>query len=281
MIRHAVGHVLRRLHLLYFADQLMFSGSLVKTWKANRMFRAAHSDFVPPPLQLAYDAYNHTNWQDYFDTGLSHAALITQLIREYFPEGVLTICEWGCGPARVIRHLANTPALSGCDLIGTDYNDEAIAWCARSINGIRFERNGLQPPLPLPSEHCDCVYAISIFTHLSERMHYAWVTELFRILKPGGILIFTTHGDRSADRLLPAEKARYDSGHFVVRARYTEGKKYYLAYQSPQFVERCLLKDRVVLRHIQNPSRYLLEQDVWVARRSDDASAVAYATVGR
>ncbi len=39
------------------------------------------------------------------------------------------------------------------------------------------------------------IHAISIFMHLSETMHYAWINELYRILKKDGILIFTTHGE--------------------------------------------------------------------------------------
>jgi cyclopropane fatty-acyl-phospholipid synthase-like methyltransferase len=78
--------------------------------------------------------------------------------------------------------------------------------------------------LPLEAELFDYVYAISIFTHLSERLHYSWIEELFRLLKPNGIIIFTTHGDLCAKRLSTTEKEKYNSGNLVGKDQIKEGK---------------------------------------------------------
>jgi len=152
-------------------------------------------------------------------------------------------------------------------LSGTDYKEESIAWCKRNITNVHFSKTSLEPPLPLEAELFDCVYAISVFTHLSEKMHFAWIEELFRIIKPNGILIFTTHGDVYAKRLLPADKERYDSGSLVIKGQVKEGKKHFVAYHPPQFIESKLLKDYVVIRHINNPAQYQLEQEVWVVKK--------------
>jgi glucose-6-phosphate 1-dehydrogenase len=98
-------------------------------------------------------------------------------------------------------------------------------------------------------------------------MQYAWIEELFRILKPNGILIFTTHGDLCAKNLLPAYKALYDSGLLVVKDQVAEGKKHFAAYHPPKFVKNKLLKDYVVIKNINNPASYQLEQEVWVAKK--------------
>ena len=102
----------------------------------------------------------------------------------------------------------------------------------------------------------------------SEKMNYAWIEELFRILKPDGILIFTTHGDHNAGRLLPSEKLKYDSGILVVKDQMQEGKKLFAAYHPPQFVKNKLLKDYIVVKHIGNPIQYQLEQEVWVVKKN-------------
>jgi SAM-dependent methyltransferase len=39
------------------------------------------------------------------------------------------------------------------------------------------------------------VYGISVMTHLTEGAQYAWLKELRRILKPGGICVLTIHGE--------------------------------------------------------------------------------------
>ncbi len=122
--------------------------------------------------------------------------------------------------------------------------------------------------MPLENESFDCVYAISVFTHLSEKMHYAWIEELFRIIKLNGILIFTTHGDLCAKTLLPAEKMLYGSGCLVIKDQIKEGKKYFLAYHPPQFIKTKLLKDYVVIKHVNNPAPYQMEQEVWVAKKT-------------
>ncbi len=153
-------------------------------------------------------------------------------------------------------------------LYGADYNRRTIAWCRRNIAGVEFIDNDLSPPLPLPPEQMDCVYALSVFTHLSEAMHDAWRGELARVLRPGGVLILTTHGDCFRDRNLSATEQRdYDAGRLVVRGAVREGKKFYAAFHSPQFVRNRLLAGFDLLAHVPCPRDWALEQDVWVARK--------------
>ena len=251
-IRQKVVHYLRRFHLLRFADYLLFLGNVFRNRKPNRTFLNDHPDFIPPPAHLAYDAYNHTNLDSYYETGLCHSRLVSDLIKKYISENEIKICEWGCGPARVIRHLHKIGNFEKVELFGTDYNEASINWCVKYIDNIRFIRNNLEPPLPLDANTFDCIYAISIFTHLSEKLHYAWIEELFRLLKPNGILIFTTHGDIYAKRLMPTEKEKYDAGRLVVKSQAKEGKKYFAAYHPPQWIRKKLLENYVVVEHISN-----------------------------
>jgi ubiquinone/menaquinone biosynthesis C-methylase UbiE len=162
----------------------------------------------------------------------------------------------------VIRHCARTcgPRIT---LYGTDYNQETVAWCRDHLDGITFHVNGLAPPLPFADAFLDCVYAISVLTHLSEDRHFDWINELARVVRPGGIVVLTTHGDASRDRLLESEKLRYAAGELVVRGQVQEGKKWYLAYQSAAFMRDQLLKNWEVVSH----TPYSTTQDAWVARR--------------
>ena len=53
--------------------------------------------------------------------------------------------------------------------------------------------------MPHPDEYFDLVYAISVFTHVTDEWA-DWVLELRRILKPGGLLLATFIGPRSWER---------------------------------------------------------------------------------
>jgi SAM-dependent methyltransferase len=100
--------------------------------------------------------------------------------------------EFGCGCGRVLRHLCDLP--EKCRISGTDIDREAIEWCRSNLPRFSFGVNNPLPPLPYPAGNFDLVYAISVFTHLDEDYQFAWLAELKRVLRPGGILIATTHG---------------------------------------------------------------------------------------
>jgi len=69
---------------------------------------------------------------------------------------------------------------------GSDYNPRLVRWCRESLPFADFRVNGLQPPLPYADGELEFVYAISIFTHLTEALQDAWLQELARVLAPGG-----------------------------------------------------------------------------------------------
>jgi len=263
---HFMTDVLRKLRLLECADRIIYVKDLVWNARANRIFMSAHRDFPCPASRLAFDAYGTTNRQHYYDSGAKCAAFVADVIKRNLLSDNIRVCEWGCGPARVIRHIRGALRHGNVELYGADYNAESIEWCSKHIAGVKFFQNEPQPPLPFESASFDCVYAISVFTHLSEAMHFAWIKELNRVLRPKGLLMITTHGNMASDRLLQHEKASYDAGRIVVRGGVTEGKKWYLAYHPSEFMRHRLLNEFEILSHSQ-----LLDttQDLWLARNQE------------
>jgi SAM-dependent methyltransferase len=122
------------------------------------------------------------------------------------------ILDFGCGCGRVIRQWKGVARLHGCDT-----SDEAIAWCRDHLPFADFAVNGPEPPLRHADESLEFVYALSVFTHLARGQQRAWMRELRRILKPGGLLLLTTHGNAFADQLSADERVRYEAGDLVVR----------------------------------------------------------------
>ena len=262
-------YLLRKFHLLQTIDDLRYLVSLKNTWRINKAFIKEQPDFKFPPSFLAYDAYGHTNWPVYYYTGIAHAKYISQLIKDNLENKALAICEWGCGPARILRHMPNFSEDRKFNLYGFDYNSRTIKWCREQIEGITFDCNSTSPPLPCDSNTFDCVYNLSVFTHLSKDMHFQWINELQRIVKPGGLIIITTHGDNFKNNLVENELRDYEKGQIVIRGEIEEGKRCYVAYHPEHFISHELLKNGLeVISHHPGPVLESLPQDVWVIRNN-------------
>jgi SAM-dependent methyltransferase len=98
--------------------------------------------------------------------------------------------DYGCGSGRLARHLAALPEVE--ELWGVDVDGDAVAWCSAHLPGL-YLAIPEDPPTGLPAAHFDVVCAVSVFAHLDEERQLAWLAELHRALRPGGLLIASTH----------------------------------------------------------------------------------------
>jgi ubiquinone/menaquinone biosynthesis C-methylase UbiE len=135
-----------------------------------------------------------------------------------------TLLDFGCGCGRVLRAVATvkSPAQK---LFGTDIDAEAITWCKKNYQRIaEFGVNECLPPTSYADGSFDFIYSISIFTHLPEDMHHAWLAELKRISKPGGYLVLTTHGQKYSSHI-PESHRRViaEKGFLYLETAITEG----------------------------------------------------------
>ena len=139
-------------------------------------------------------------------SGLTDAkALIEYYRRLANANGPATVLDFGCGCGRVLRFLSQLPDISA---FGSDVNPDHVAWCRLALPQTTVKANGPLPPLDYESESFDFVYAYSVFTHLSERAMFAWLDELGRVIKPGGIVLLTTHGEKIIRFIINNENVR-------------------------------------------------------------------------
>ncbi len=260
--------LLRQFRLFPAADEIRFWLTTAKNSARNRKFAASHPGEVFPPARIAYDAYSFVDYENYFNGGLQSAEIAMSLLKDVVKPGA-RILEWGCGPGRIVRRLEVLLRESGASLFASDYNSTSIQWCTSAIPAVTFALNGLRPPLPFDAEFFDALYSSSVFTHLSEEMHYAWLQENARVLKRGGLLIFTTAGDRFTPKLLADELREYEAGNLVVRSSGKEGARTYGAFQSPAFVTQKLLPSCASLELLRHETELPFTgiQDIWVVRK--------------
>ncbi len=103
------------------------------------------------------------------------------------------LLDFGCGPGRALGLMrALVPAV---ELHGIDIDHDAIGWARKQLPFAHWHVGPHEPPTEFADEHFDLVVNHSVFTHLDERMQDLWLAELRRIVRPGGILLLTVHGE--------------------------------------------------------------------------------------
>lgn len=260
-----LSKLLRKYNLLFIADKFRFWINANKNRQKNQEFSRKHPDFIFPPDYLMYESFQ-INYESYYNSGKSAAEWLVNTAGRYTDFNNVKILDWGCGPARIIRHFPSIVP-KNCELYATDYNKNSIEWNIKNIKGVEFNLNGLKAELPYQDDFFDFIYGISIFTHLSEQLHYDWKNELSRVLKKDGILLLSLQGNFFKTILTPQEIEDFDKGKLVVRGKVKEGHRTYSAFHPDEFVKK-LFADFEVLEHIDSYNNNgRPEQDIWVLRK--------------
>ena len=234
--------IARALRLLPLLDAMRFLRARRESASDNQQFLKEHADFVPPPLWWMHDMYRHTSYSLYWHTGQETASALASIIDRHVAAERPQIADWGCGLARILRHLPVRYQRTGFD-----YNPNAIQWDKGHIKDVQFRTNELAPPLPADDCAFDALYALSVFTHLSAEAHKAWIAEIRRVLVPGGIFLGAFHMTPPPGQLLPREQDEFDAGALVVRGAVKEGSRTYTAYHPERFLRENLFRDFEVI----------------------------------
>jgi SAM-dependent methyltransferase len=247
------------------AKALQLLGRLRLLRPAHRAYEAASALPVPPPRLIVRVAGTaDVDW--FLESGRLAAESIAESLARHGRrvDELGAILDFGCGCGRVTRRWAD---LDSTAVHGTDANKRAVSWCRANLPFARFSSNGLAPPLPHGNGSFDLVYALSVFTHLPEELQLAWMEELERLVKPGGFLLLTTHGERYRDRLSSAERADFDDGRLVVRWAEGAGSNLCSAFHPPSYVKEQLTARFDLLELVPEGAKGNPHQDLYLLRR--------------
>jgi SAM-dependent methyltransferase len=165
---------------------------------------------VPPPHLLMQIANNPSGDDFVASFVYTRRAILDSLADAGVDFGEFErILDFGCGVGRFL--FAMRPELRPHQkLFGCDVDRECATWCRQNIDFAEIAHTAIDPPLPYADESFDFVYALSVFTHLSFDLQFAWAMELHRILRPGGVIFFTTHGEIHLPMTLAGRHAQSD-----------------------------------------------------------------------
>lgn len=259
-----IKRFLRKIGVIKISDNLRFHWMKVKQASDNNDFKSEFPNTPIPPDYLLYESFN-LSYRNYYNSGINTAKFFKKMFDEHLDFNNCNVLDWGCGPSRIIRHF---PELApNANFFGTDYNKKTITWNQANIKNVEFSLNNLNPPTAYADDFFDAIYGISVFTHLSESLHYKWINELWRISKPNAIIIVTTHGNAFREKLLAMDKNVFDDHKLVVQANTLEGHRTFAAYQPPEFMLNLFIGKFKVLEHLEGKiESWGISQDKWLIK---------------
>ena len=259
--KRALLRTLSRLHLLL---------PVYRVYEAVRSLRfggrAREADGLPvPPRRLLLTVGGTPDVAWFLESGRETADGIRSALERHGVDiaQVESMLDFGCGCGRVVRHWAGLPAR----LVGSDYNARLVAWCRANLPFAHFDQNELGPPLRYEDGEFDVVYALSVFTHLPEDLQQRWLQELARVLRPGGHLLLTLHGDAYLERLTGDEHAAYGRGELVVRWAEVAGSNLCTTFHPRAYVESRLTGPVELVEAVDEGAAGQPHQDLYVFQK--------------
>lgn len=251
-------------------DGIHFLLSMVRYGPRNVAFRSANPGFPVPPYRLLHETYR-LDLEAYAKDGRATALELWERCLPHLTEAPTDILDWGCGVARITRHLPSLPGIRS--VTGADVNEAMIRWDQANIPGVDFRHIAQEPPTPFPDDRFGTVLAVSVMTHIPREAQGDWLEEVGRILAPGGILVLTTQGRAFEDKLTSGERRRLSEEGILTRDFRIPGHRMMSTFHGP-----------VYLRSMVEPGFELLDfrdgildpsaaggHDLWLLRKRDRA----------
>lgn len=230
--------------------------------RGERLESFLERDPHPLPATADREGYHDDRHLDYWLSGLEDFLRVRAALARHgrVLAAPFSYLDFGCASGRVLRHFVCQ--VPGLDVWGTDLNEGHVNWLLRHLPGAvkAFQCTAL-PFLPLQDESLDLVTAFSVFTHIDE-FETAWLLELRRALRPGGMAYVTVHTDDTWGRMKPG-LAAYDNT-FANRESIPEYRVRPELFQAPMPREKTVFRWRS--SHLYNTNVFLSKRhirDVW------------------
>ncbi len=216
------------------------------------------SQSVPlPPPHLMVAVAGHGNDAEFAESRISgpRQMLLDLRAAGVNPAEIRSVLDFGCGCGRLLAGWVMEG--SPWHLAGCDYNPSLVEWCNNNIPGVLVRENLLGEILPYDTDSCDLAYLLSVFTHLTMPEQKRLVSEFRRIVRPGGYVYVTFHGEHFYPRMFAQVKNGeqiFRATGFLVGWDTAEGTNDCWALHSPEALTR-LFKGFKPLKHFKSSER--------------------------
>ncbi len=118
------------------------------------------------------------------------------------------VLDVGCGEGRFTAALAD----SGAQAVGVDVAEEPLRRARARRGDLQFLRVPVDHSWPLEDASFDAVWAGEVIEHVADTV--GWLSELRRVLRPGGLALLSTPNHSRASLLAMALLPHFFEAHF-------------------------------------------------------------------
>ncbi len=202
--------------------------------------------------------------RDYFADGwrtMSELMLLLESVQRPLL-GMGSVLEFASGHGRFTRHLIQ--ALGADRVTVSDVVSDAVAFARDTLGAPGFVSAARPEVLDWPRRY-DLVFVLSLFSHLPRASWGRWLARLYDAVEPGGVLVFSTHGEEAARR---AHVSLGADGFFFApssESNAIDAQEYGTTFTSEAFVRACVAEclSADVVRRVAL-TWFWHHQDAWV-----------------
>jgi SAM-dependent methyltransferase len=265
-----IKKTVQRIGLFQQATSLVDFFRSLKSLPENFRYYCNQSPDGPPipPARLLYKVAATSSIEIFLKSGKSAAESVGSALMANKIElrNFSSILDFGCGCGRVIRWMTN---LTDAQLYGADFNPSLIRWCQRNLKFAKFVLNQLNPPLSLQPNSFDFIYALSVLTHMNERLQQLWINEFLRILKKGGYLLISVHGKYYLNQMSELEQQQFLAGNLVIQSGGALGSNRFAAYHPIAYLKSSVPIELELLDFIEMGAKGNPHQDLYLFKKKE------------
>lgn len=147
------------------------------------------------------DAMFAGNYKHYFGVGQSALEFIAISLKAARKpvQDIKAVLDLPCGHGRVLRYLRMM--FHDADITACDLDRDGVEFCA-AVLGARPVYSSKSPDqIPLDRDSFDLIWVGSLFTHFDWWLWGNFLALFRTLLRPGGVLVFSTHGSHVYERM--------------------------------------------------------------------------------